>query len=282
MHSSSLFDVIEGKWITAVSIFLEEHFKQRFLPSHDQTHHQRVWRNAKALISGLKEIGCPIDEELVESVFLSTMFHDTGMTITVEPDHGTASFEILSGFLNESVIKIIAPIEEIRQAITEHDKKDRIMIIRFEPGMQPDVLALTSIADDMDALGTIGIYRYAEIYLHREATMELLGHRVLENVSNRYSGIKNSLSSLPFLLNQIEEQFREIQMFYEGYNQQASSAHDPFTEYSGPQGVINHIRNYTINSSVRPEDIHGQISDHTSDIYVLNFFKKLSNEIKNN
>ena len=48
-----------------------------------------------------------------------------------------------------------------------HDDKEGPARTLAQAGEQTGILTVLSIADDLDAMGVIGIYRYIEIYLKR-------------------------------------------------------------------------------------------------------------------
>ena len=44
---------------------------------------------------------------------------------------------------------------------------------------------MLSVADDLDAFGFTGIYRYSEIYLMRGINPNQLGHLIIENAAKQ-------------------------------------------------------------------------------------------------
>ena len=76
----------------------------------------------------------------------------------------------------------------IRTATTMFSLQSKITIIRSTKIQQPenDLLNILSVADDLDAFGYTGIYRYSEIYLTRGISPKEIGNLIRENASRRY------------------------------------------------------------------------------------------------
>jgi hypothetical protein len=125
------------------------------------------------------------------------------------------------------------------------------------------------VADDLEALGTIGIYRYAEIYLQRGIPLRELGNRILENVKTRFENLSYGCPLCARVVEKYRQQYDEIRLFYEQYNLQLKSISQPETVSSGPLGVINYIRTADMNNTSID---YGQTE-------VTDYFRKLANEL---
>jgi len=289
---------LEERWLKALSDRARDVFSGTFLPSHDHTHHLRTWNIAKILLRELAESGLPLDEALVEGLMVSVWFHDLGMAVTRDMEHGAAGRQICEEYFRNGEIPEPARFGEVLEAIEKHDIKDdrERMGIGYDPDMSPGILELLSLADDMEALGIIGIYRYAEIYLARGTGFHELGDMVLGNATNRFDFIAASLSrfSGPLeafqreygqreafqrehsLLESSRKEYELLEVFYRGYNRQLDSLVDPEKAEDGPVGVANMIRRLTLEGRIRPEYIAELIGDGKSDPVVLDFFLDLS------
>jgi hypothetical protein len=232
----------EDTWLGPLYAHAEQLFRNQALPSHDQSHHLRVWNLCKSLLRETAVFHPRMDPSLVEGVLIAALFHDLGMAFSTREDHGRLSRENCEQWFRERTARLPERYEEILRAIELHDRKNEDIYGSFDRGRCPEILAFLSVADDLEALGTIGIYRYAEIYLLRGVPLEELGTRILDNVRKRFDRLEKACSPCPQLLKEYREEFHEICDFYEGYNHQLEHVSRPGDAGSGPLGVINHIR----------------------------------------
>jgi len=269
----------ESKWLEKLMLFLKDLFKDTFLPSHDQTHHLRVWKSAKEILLEIAELQIPLSYEFVEAVLLATLFHDTGIVETRGIEHGPKGKKFYLKYIAANCKKEPAMHAKIARAIEMHDQKAENLFVPFHWDNPPDLLTVVSIADDMDALGIIGIYRYAEIYQHRSVPLKSLGIVLLENVSVRYNNFSKASTLIPSLLKKAKPKYQEIISFYDNYNQQLLTETDPLMVYSGHIGIINYIRNFSVIGKIDPTDFPTTLENFTVGKYVRDFFNKLKQEL---
>lgn len=181
----------ERQWLNTLYRNTKEIFSFKTLPSHDHTHHLRVWMHARDLLCELFKTGFRFNEHEIILLMVSVFFHDTGLTITYEPDHGKESRKICEQFLSDR--KDIAPeaMHHILEAIEWHDDKSYI-----ENRNKTDIYALLSVADDLDAYGAIGVYRYFEIYKLRGIREEEIPGMVIDNLEKRFGFLEKSFGHL--------------------------------------------------------------------------------------
>ena len=91
----------EERWLKILYHAIKSEFIKHPLPSHDHTHHHRVWLFAKELLKALSDGGYDVDSTLAEKAIISAFFHDVGMTVTHKSSHGNESrnCHILTRFL---------------------------------------------------------------------------------------------------------------------------------------------------------------------------------------
>jgi hypothetical protein len=154
------------------------------LPSHDHLHHLRVWNYTMDILHELSGQGRIFHENELLLLMLSVFFHDTGLTVTLEEDHGTESRRLCEDFLSRNPGLFPIDVSPALQAIELHDKKQSQLSLQREAGM--DTLRILSVCDDTDAYGPTGIIRYAEIYLARNIPLDSLPEKVLENLAYRF------------------------------------------------------------------------------------------------
>jgi len=269
----------EEKWLKISREYLEEKFRNTFLPSHDLKHHLRTWGYARSILIELSRFQTGIDDSIAEAALLATLFHDTGMIQTHDSHHGEISKKYYLDFLKTCKMDFPALHDDILQAIEIHDHKDEYVYTPFSFNSQPDILTLTSIADDMDALGTIGIYRYAEIYMHRHINHKSLGVRIMENASTRFNNFSKASMLLPGIVIRSKVRYQQLINFYDQYNQQILLETDPETVLSGHIGVINYINEFCVRGTTRPENIPETLKFYSVGNFITDFFADLSKEL---
>jgi len=270
----------EAAWLELLREHVSGIFAGTFLPSHDQTHHARVWRHGKMVLGELAGTGVAVDRSLAEGVLVASWFHDAGMAVDRGMVHGTLGKEMCQAFFSGQELSRPAAYDEILAAIEFHDRKGRDGRPGITPGRTPGIQEVLSVADDLDALGTIGIYRYTEIYLLRGIPVQKLGTSVLENAYNRYRNMAMSCSMLPTLSAIIRDRYERLSSFFNCFNQQLLTVHSPGEVWSGHLGVVNQIRRLSVQGKVRPEDFPLSLGDPPAGSTVITFFNKLKNELE--
>ena len=201
----------EKRWLKILYHAIKSEFIKHPLPSHDHTHHYRVWFFAKELLRVLSDAGYDVDSTLAEKSIISAFFHDVGMTITHKPSHGIESRLICERYLHEMGGMKLSYIDEILDAIELHDDK------RYLQKMQGiNVYTILAVADDLDACGAIGVYRYYEIYLLRGMRKEEIPLNVIGNIEIRFCFMQSIFGSLKALIKKHE---RRKQLTIDYFNQ---------------------------------------------------------------
>lgn len=267
----------ESHWLSFLSTHAEKLFSQTFLPSHDHTHHQRVWNICKNLLREISAMNVLLDEALVEGILIAAWFHDLGMVQSAREDHGRLGRELCDQWFRENGQNRPGLYTEILNAIELHDNKKELVYRAIQFNKRPGILSILSIADDLEAFGSIGIYRYAEIYLMRNIGILELGTRILENAEVRYENLMQSCSACKNLVREYKAQYIILRDFYQDYKLQLLREDRPEHVYTGPLGVINYIRTLGMEEQIRPEYLSRNIAQE--DVRVKNYFKTLSNEL---
>ena len=140
------------------------------------------------------------------------------------------------------------------------------------------MMVILSIADDLDALGIVGIYRYSEIYLKRGISASLLGIKILSNVRKRFSNIENSFAAFPALIDSYRKDYHLLERFFNRYNQQVMLGGEAEKLHWGELGIVNLIRNYAVEAEIRPGDFLKQPEIASSGDKVRSYFKRLHDE----
>jgi len=270
---------VEEEWLEDVLVYLDAHFKDFFLPSHDLYHHLRTWKIAQQILHDISMHNELANKPIVEAIMLATLFHDTGMVTTRNPSHGTEGVEVYEDFLVKNGGNKPVLHREVIRAIEYHDQKENYFYQPFTFRDPPDIPTVISISDDIDALGSIGIFRYVEIYLCRKVPLKSLGIRVLENVSLRYNHFVKAATLFPSLVKKTSESYGEIISFFDLYNQQLLIETEPSEVISGPIGVVNYIRNFSVEGKIRPEKFTEVLAGIETGEFVQEFFLKLEKKL---
>lgn len=173
--------IAERNWLERIYNYCEKLFIDKKIPSHDHTHHLRVWKYSKEILFTLSSSSV-IDTGFIQACLLASFFHDTGLTINLGEIHGKESKEICIRYFEENKLPKPNYFEEILYAIEKHDDKD-YKLDNIDPG---SILSILCTADDLDAFGNIGVIRYTEIYLLRGFSLAELPNHVIKNLDKRF------------------------------------------------------------------------------------------------
>jgi HD superfamily phosphodiesterase len=265
----------ENKWLVQLQDQCRNVFKEVHLPSHDETHHTRVWFHAKELLLEMAKKGQTLNEKDVEMLIIAIFFHDTGMSQTLQKDHGKISRGIAKDFLKNKDIHGLE-LEEILDAIEYHDNKDYITT-KNEKG-NCTLQSLLNICDDLDALSNIGVYRYFEIYSLRNIDISDISDAVLDNLQKRFQHMKAFLDFSPNYQKEQNHRYATIRNFYKDLNFQVKQAGEEITSLNGPLGVINFLKEFIFNQKLHLKEAVKSALLISGDGYVTNFFEKLEKE----
>ena len=248
-------------------------FKDVIIPSHDLTHHKRVWIFAKELLQSLNKRGINIQNDISEKLIIGCYLHDSGMAIDSGKKHGRQSMLFCKRFLEENNLDLEL-YEDLLSVIENHDNKEY-----DNKGSADNLFTILSVSDDLDAFGITGIYRYAEIYLSRDINIKELGSLVLENAAKRYHYFKSSFSFDKELLEKYTIKYKMVVDFFSEFNRNSEKYNFSISQKSGNCGVIEVIAETIRNKTFSINDI---ISNglKTDDNSIVDFFKKMAQEIQ--
>lgn len=210
MNEKQLKTIIQAeelKWMDRITTRLNTLFGNLYLPSHDISHHKRVWQFAREIILLNRQEYKTYSSEFVEALLLSCFFHDTGLTRTFDAIHGKVSRDLAESFLNENPGFENRFTIDLLDAIEKHDDKN--YPDNYAAGSFNNIYQILTVSDDLDALGVIGLYRYFEIYFMRKYLPVNVGEAIRSNLILRWNFVKNSLAWLPQYLIKQEKRFKD-------------------------------------------------------------------------
>jgi HD superfamily phosphodiesterase len=252
---------------------LEEYFvsayDEKSAPSHGLDHHRRVWKYSSELLKviPLKKKQYP---KLSSDLIIASYLHDTGMSVDPGIKHGKYSKDLCARFLALNNLNI-KDNSEVLEAIENHDNKEYINVIKN------DLLTILSVADDLDAFGFIGIYRYAEIYLIRNTDLKNLGYLINTNAGKRFGNFVNTVGKSKKLIEKHKQRYLVLDNFFNKYNEQLPSYQFGTSNPFGYCGVIELFGNMIHNKMDLKELIN---SEKQNDDPVINwFFSSLEAEL---
>ena len=179
----------EQKWKLLLEQEVESLFSEIWLPSHDLSHHKRVWFFTKELLLEFNKL----NPEFTEAAIIAAYMHDTGLTETLKPEHGEISSRMTERFLEKHPLENPVYKEELLEAIIRHDNKNYSG--RTQSVASPGLYEILTTADDMDAMGALGLYRYFEIYAMRNLPVETICQAIEKNLKQRFEFLSSQFAT---------------------------------------------------------------------------------------
>jgi HD superfamily phosphodiesterase len=246
-------------------------YDENILPSHGLMHHRRVWLNARELITDEFISNNISDSRLPYSLIIAAYLHDLGISVEHGPDHGKHSSLLCRKFMHQNNLS-----EEdypgLLEAIENHDKKD------YAGSSNSSFLNLIlSVADDLDAFGITGIYRYIEIYSERGISEEMLSEKIRENVLKRFHHFKQMFGNTGPLFKRHQERYKLLLCFFDEYERELSFSKNVSTCLTGRSGIVKLIRHSLEKQNNLDELLSAGLK--SEDEFIKNFFLEFQQEI---
>jgi len=213
------------------------------LASHDIEHHRRVWHYSGELLAQIDPLVLTPRADFPEKLIIACYLHDIGMSEDPGPGHGKQGSEKCREFLLSNNLST-SENQDVLDAIENHDKKGNI-----DPNNGNTLQVILSVADDLDAFGYIGIYRYSEIYLTRGVPRRLIGHRIRENARKRYLNFLAIFGDCKEIIERHRPRYSLLDNFFTSYNQESEGYNFNDNNPSGHCGVIDLISEITDNKT---------------------------------
>jgi HD superfamily phosphodiesterase len=265
----------EEKYQNLLEDFLIDVFRKASIDSHGPDHHRRVWQYAKELLSYPGINNTLTDVTLPEKLIMACYLHDSGISVDHGPRHGSHSMEFFKIFLNKYKIEIRG-LQDIMSAIENHDNKE------YHQGRkESDLDTILSVADDMDAFGYTGIYRYLEIYLLRNIPLDSIGLKIKANVTHRFNNLLNNYGSVPDLIRAQRGRYETVTSFCDDMIREIPlyQSYSVTGHYKGACGIAE-IIGKVARDEIALDDIGNSNSKINVEENVRLFFSKLNNELK--
>lgn len=272
MNLTRRIESAELKFKQILEGFFVSVYNDESLPSHGLDHHRRVWNYAKDLLVSVPENKNPIEPYLPEKLIIACYMHDIGMSVDPGTKHGHHSKDLCIKFLKKYHL-YEGSSQDLLSAIENHDNKEYKSISK-----QYNLLTILSVADDLDAFGFIGIYRYSEIYLTRGISMNEIGSLILKNAEQRFDNFTWTFGKIkPVFLKQ-SERFKILKQFFENYNSGVKTYNFEGSNPSGYCGVMELLSNM-IKERKRLKEIYTDVENNSDDQVIKWFFTGLASEL---
>jgi hypothetical protein len=232
MNLTGTIESAERQFRQILEEFFISVYDEKSLPSHGIDHHRKVWNNAKEILSALYKRKHRVSSGLVSSVIIASYLHDLGMSVDRGFRHGIHSRDFTVRFLSDYNLDV-HDFPGLLDAIENHDKKDYDVLEDTN-----DLLTILSVADDLEAFGFTGIYRYSEIYLTRGINPVILGKMIIENAEKRFRHFRDTFGDYGELFQKHEKRYNVLIDFFTDYNKWVPSYQFNFSNPSGHCGVI--------------------------------------------
>ncbi|MFP4621411.1 MAG: HD domain-containing protein [Bacteroidales bacterium] len=244
---------IESTWLKFLFNQLKTYFSEIDLPSHDHWHHYRVWQFAKIILYHLAQQDMIFTDQEITNLMLACLFHDAGMTQTLDETHGEAGAHICRKFIESGHTDSHINFAPALEAIKKHDDKQYNKTEAREE--TPSILFVLSTADDLDAFGVIGIIRYAEIYMLRNTNIEDIPDKVIKNAGQRFQHFMKKFRHFKELTEQQKERYEVLVNFYGAVRKRAPLQDDYRNILLHIQNNIkNQLNNSNLTDLLRPVD----------------------------
>lgn len=264
-------EAAEERYKGKLENFFLRKWGETYLPSHDLSHHRRVWNFARELLEVIDKRPKAKPVFSTDKLLMACFLHDLGLSSCRGPLHGAKSSNLCREFLVENNLPP-SEYNDVISAVKNHDRKEN-----RSHEKQKDLSTILSAADDLDAMGLTGIYRYSEIYLARGIPAGILGLKVIENARIRFENFESIFCDFRELTDNHRRRYLVLKKFFEEYNKQSKECHSGEIP-SGPCGIIDVIKKL-ISSATNPEEFVRFSKRVTVDRSVHKFFESLKKEM---
>lgn len=255
---------------------LEEFFisvyDEKTLVSHGIDHHRRVWKYAKELTLLLAKRDKISDTGFPAKLIIACYLHDIGMSVDPGISHGRHSRNICIQFLRENHLKE-NNFQDVLSSIGAHDKKDYSGNTRVSY-----LLDILSVADDLDAFGFTGIFRYSEIYLTRGINLSEIGYMIKNNAGKRFDNFVKTLGFDDLLVEKHKLRYEILVNFFNEYNKQVIFYKFGEVKPYGFCGVVEILHDLIKNKKILT-DLYLDPETYLDDPEIRRFFNGLRSEI---
>jgi len=267
----------EQKWLRPLYSHTKKIFEQTHLPSHDAEHHLRVWLYCRGLIIELHKAGIKTTLDSIDNSIVACFFHDAGLTKDKGELHGMLGRQICEDFFRDNTDFHVPDLHEVLDAIEKHDDKQTMEIASSSPYSMKTTRRLVSAADDLDALGYIGVFRYIEIYSQRGVPDDEIPKKVMNNLRMRFSNFLTTYSGLHRFAEKQKIRYKETFDFFSELDALFTAKKEIF---DSQLTVFRLLKENIIQNNLGINETIEKVLQTNTKGYALWYFSKLRNELE--
>jgi HD superfamily phosphodiesterase len=272
MNLTFTFESAELQFKQILEDFFFSVYDNNSLKSHGIEHHRRVWKYAKEITAFLARQNLITDPFIPFNLIIACYLHDIGMSVDTGIRHGHHSRNLCSRFLEKNNLNE-SDYQDVLLAIENHDNKE------YNPAsVKYDLLTMLSAADDLDAFGFIGIYRYVEIYLARNIRTEEIGYHIKENAVKRFYNFERTFKCFDGPAEIHTKKYRLLDLFFTEYNIQLPDYKFGNQNPSGYCGVVE-ILHAILQKKMDLDRFCIEPEKYFDDKVIIWYFKGLASEL---
>jgi hypothetical protein len=272
MNLTGSIESAENKFKQILEEFFISVWGEKSIASHGIDHHRRVWSYSKEFLQFIHPENTLQSSQLSSKLIIASYLHDTGMTVDSGEKHGKLSRNFCVQFFADNNIDQ-EEFSDVLEAIENHDNKNY-----SGNNSTNDLLAILSVADDLDAFGFTGIYRYAEIYLTRGIVPEKIGYLIAENAEKRFKNFIRTFGFAGEIVNKHKKRYEVLNNFFIRYNEQLPSYHFGIKNPYGYCGVVE-IIHLMLKDGITLNDFFKNSENYSYDPLIVWFFVELEKEL---
>jgi HD superfamily phosphohydrolase YqeK len=272
MNLTGIIESAEKQFKQILEDFFISVYNEKSLSSHGIDHHRRVWNYSKELLK-LFPLKTPAKiSQLPTELIIASYLHDIGISVDPGIRHGKHSKNLCIQFLSKNNLAQ-NDFRDVLDAIENHDDKNYT-----QNAYMDELLVILSVADDLDAFGFTGIFRYLEIYLTRGIEPDKIGYLIGENAKKRIDNFVKIFGADSEIVQKHIRRYHILDNFFSKYNEQLPSYHFGTLLPSGYCGVVEVIL-FMMKNNLLLIDFFFDPSKFTSDKVIRWFFVELEKEL---
>ena len=272
MNLTGTIESTEKQFKQILEDFFISVFNENSLSSHGIDYHRRVWNYSKELLK-LFPLKNPAQiSQLPAELIIASYLHDIGMSVDPGIRHGKHSKNLFIQFMTNNNLKQ-NDYRDVLDAIENHDNKDYA-----HNASMNELLVILTVADDLDAFGFTGIFRYSEIYLTRGIEPGKIGYLIGENAKKRFDNFVKIFGADSEIVQKHIRRYNILDNFFSKYNEQLPSYHFGTLHPSGYCGVVEVIL-FMMKNNLLLKDFFYDPAKFTSNKVILWFFVELEKEL---
>jgi HD superfamily phosphodiesterase len=272
MNLTGLIESAERKYKQVLEEFFITVYNEKILSSHGIDHHRRVWNYSKKLLPLLYEQKPFTISRFPSKLIIACYLHDTGMQVETGISHGKHGQDFCIRFLEKHHLPQ-NEYQEVLEAIGNHDLKDY-----KGSNIVNNLLTILSVADDLDAFGFTGIFRYSEINLIRGISPKEIGHLIIKNASHRFEYFVKTFGFSNEMVQEHRKRYEILDDFFNEYNKQAGLYQFGGKHITGYCGVMD-LFTIMIKNNIQLKDFLMKPDKYSFDPIIRWFFEDLKSEL---